>query len=390
MMPPEDELCILLARGQLPPEAERRARALLGGELAWNQILKNIRAHQILPLVCSNLQRLGFPGVPQPVGADLTALYRDNAVRNALFSQELARLLALMAEAQVPAMPIKGIPLAECLYGDPALRVCADIDIYVPSARFPEAFNILLSAGYQAGVATPQLVRLLARYGKDYLLMRRDSLCWYPLQLHGGLIWGGPAERRLAEQIWSAAPRSAFHGVPAFALSPAWEFLYLAVHAARHGSRPLKWLVDLDLICGRGNLDWGDVANKTRRWRWGPAVRSAMAACAAVFDTPLPPFLRDTRTAGHKLPAYRLADSEPSALQILKENLLGVRLLASWREKLQFIAARLLAPNAADCQWLRLPPRLFFLYYVLRPVRVMCLVARWLAAAGGRKVRPAR
>ena len=153
-------------------------------------------------------------------------------------------------------IPLKGIALAESLYGDPALRTCADLDILVHPKDLTESLRLLRSSGYEDRLGHPSLVRLLARYGKDCALMREDVRSVYPLQVHCGLIWGGPAERRLLGEIWSDATPRPFHAAPAYALSPEWEFLYLAVHAARHGLYPFKWLVDLDWLVVRGNLDW--------------------------------------------------------------------------------------------------------------------------------------
>ena len=120
------------------------------------------------------------------------------------------------------------------------------------------------------------------------LLMREDARSVYPLQVHCGLIWGGPAERRLLAEIWSDAAPQPFHAAPAYALSPEWEFLYLAVHAARHGLFPFKWLVDLDWLLVRGALDWKKVQEKARRLGWERAVQSCLAACAALLETPVP------------------------------------------------------------------------------------------------------
>jgi putative nucleotidyltransferase-like protein len=386
-MGPEDELCLLLVRERFPPEAEQRARQLLAGPLAWNRILERVRAHQILPLVAYRLQRLGFPGVPMPVHTELGNTYRDNAFRNALLAGELARVLALLAEARVPVMPLKGVPLAESLYDDPALRVCADIDILVPTKHLPECLRLLRASGYQASFTQPSLVKLLARYGKDCALMRQDRLCAYPLQLHCGLVWGGPVERSLLEAIWSEAAPITFHGIPAFGLSAEWEFLYLAVHAARHGLFPLKWLVDLDRLCARRTLDWKKMKDRGTRLGWEQAVQSSLSACATLLDTPVPGLFPDTRP-GRGIPRpYNLDVSGPSALQILRETLFSLRLLTSCSQKFRFLATRLFVPTPADCQWLSLPSSLFFLYYFMRVWRLALAVAGWLAEAGANSVR---
>ena len=56
--------------------------------------------------------------------------------------------------------------------------------------------------------------------------------------------------------------RKPFRDVSAFALSPEWEFLYLAVHAAGHGWLSLKWFIDLDRLCSARILDWEKVGAK--------------------------------------------------------------------------------------------------------------------------------
>jgi hypothetical protein len=376
-MAPEDELCLLFARAELSPEARDRALNLLAGLSDWPRLFQCARRHEIFPLLYAGLRTLGFPGVPDPVRSEWTKIFRLNAIRNELLAGELARLLRLLGDAGIPVMPVKGIALAESLYGDPALRICADIDILVPPERFGEAFHFLLASGYEAGFTQPALVALLARYGKDCLLMRQDSACLYPLQLHCGLIWGGPAERSLAEEIWSEASRITFRGVPAFALSAEWEFLYYAIHAARHGLFPLKWLVDLDRICTRGNLDWERVKEKAKLLGWKRAVQSTLSACATLLDTPAPALFLATAPPA----PVTLKASVPSALQIPRETLFGLRLITSPAGRLRFLAIRLFVPTPGDCRLVPLPSRLFFLYYALRPLRVAGMVIGWLFQA---------
>src|SRR5712692_8355023 len=111
-MAPEDELCLLLAPGQLLPENERRAREVLAQRLRWDVILERARFHDVLPLIHRSLETLGMPGVPGAVAAELEEGSRINRLRSALIAEELARLLRVLDEAGVPAIPLKGVTLA--------------------------------------------------------------------------------------------------------------------------------------------------------------------------------------------------------------------------------------------------------------------------------------
>ena len=382
-MAPEDELCLLLARARLSLEARERALSLLAGPLDWPQLFECARRCGIFPLLYAALRTLGFPGVPDPVRSEWGKIFRFNAIQNELLAGELARILRSLGDAGIPVMPLKGIALGESLYGDPALRVCADIDVLVPTRNMAEAFHLVLSSGYQTEFTQPRLLDLVVCYGKHCVLTRQERLRGYTLELHSGLLWGGRLERELLEAIWSDADRRSFYGVPAFALSAEWEFLYLAVHAAQHAWLSLAWYADLDRLCCRGAIDWKKVNEKAKWLGWEAAVRSSLAACQSLFETPLDPaFVSAPPTSPH-VPL-------PSDLQVPSENLFLFRLLKTPARKLRYLGIRLLVPTPAECQLLPLPAWLFFLYYPLRPLRVACNTARWFVQAGLRAVRRMR
>src|SRR5207245_3266484 len=95
-MAPEDQLCLLLFRGELSPDTERQALELLASPLGWQLILERARAHEVLPLLYRNLQALGFTGVPEPVRAELACSYGNNAISNVLLVKELDQALSLL------------------------------------------------------------------------------------------------------------------------------------------------------------------------------------------------------------------------------------------------------------------------------------------------------
>ena len=372
---PEDRLCLLLARGRFTSEVAQTATAQLRADPHWDLLFECAIRHGLIPLVYHRLRALEFPGVPPLVRTRFTDTFGVNAIRNDLLSQELARLLAVLSTAGVPLIPLKGMTLAESLYGDWALRVSADLDLLIPSEHLEECIPLLESCGYKAHSSNPSLIRLIARYGKDFALMREAPRQNYSVQLHNGQIWGGQLENQVNTSVWSEATPCHFRGIPAFAMSPEWEFLYLAVHAARHGLFPFKWLVDLDWIIARGALDWNVVREKATRFRWMEPVQSSLAACAALLETPVPEVFLP-------LPPVEIRNRDSGPLEIPRQTLFAFRLLPTFGQRLRFLAIRLFVPTAADCNFLQLPASLFWLYYFLRPFRLTIAAIGWLIQAG--------
>jgi hypothetical protein len=287
MSPAEDQLCLLVARGELTPHVQEQARALLATPLRWDVILERAVAHEVYPLLYRNFRRLAFPGVPTYVYTELEALYKINAFRNVQLAEELARVLTLLGGAGIPTIPLKGVTLAESLYGDPTLRVCADLDILVPRQAVAQAIGLLLTAGYESEFGERRFADPCSRGGIEYALVRWERGFLSLLEPHWGLLVGPRVDKAALEDLWAESHPQTFFGVPAYALSPEWEILFLVVHAARHSWQGLKWLVDIHEVCSRGGINWEKLGAKAKRLGWEDMLWLTLSASRTLFCTPI-------------------------------------------------------------------------------------------------------
>jgi hypothetical protein len=99
-MEPEDQLCLMLARGELSAEVRERTLELLASPLRWPLFLAHTKKYDICPIIYQNLETLGFRSVPDPIRAELTKIFGVNSIRSEVFGKETARILQLIADSR--------------------------------------------------------------------------------------------------------------------------------------------------------------------------------------------------------------------------------------------------------------------------------------------------
>jgi hypothetical protein len=368
-MSAEQRLLLLLARGRLTESIRAQARSLLGQALSWPLLLQQARMYEVTPLFYHHLRQLGFPSVPEAAAAELGAAYRMNALRNTLLVRELTAVMRRLGASGVPVMPLKGVALAASLYGDPALRVCADLDILVPRVQVGQAYQVLQAMGYDGASGecmSESFQRRLLKTSIEYALTRRDRGFRHVAELHWGIFLGAPSECAAIETLWAEARATPIFGVKAFQPSPEWAFLCLAVHAARHQWKGLKWLADIHELCTRTAIDWAKVRFEAERVGWEYVAELTLSACHTLFETTIPPHFsfRPLPPWVHLFPADLLY-AEP-----WRDVLAVSRLLTSLPARWRYLLRVLLVPTAAERRLIRLPSALGMLYYPLRLLRV--------------------
>ena len=276
----------------------------------------------------------------------------------------LRRLATGFAERDTPFLVLKGLPLAQRLYGDPFVRDAVDIDLLVAPESFPEAREAVRAAGFEPAKLfheTPLRNRWAQRVKKEETFTRRGV--W--LELH---------RRTLGNPYYLDVPFAHLHERRTMARigpdlyptqAPEDELLYLMCHGVGHGWKLLKWLCDVAL-----RLDRSDDAELARTAacceRAGIDVvwHSTLLACQALGVT------RSTgaaegwqaRAVARMLPEIWRTGRWPP---FWRKVPLRVALKPNLRFALHELVRVMVVPE--DWQRVDLPDRLFFLYFFLRP-----------------------
>lgn len=255
-------LC-LGARTQLDPGATADLRALVEDGLDWDRLLDLGHRHDVLPLLSRSL--------PAAAGDAVSAAWLEQAVRrrhvtllrNGRMATALERVLDALAVAEVPAMPVKGLVVAEQLYGDLAVRGAADLDVLVHPADLPAGRGVLVDLGYWQR-PEPTFTALVHEFHDPpwYVGNGPDQV---RLELHWDL-WADRFFRSDIEGLWSRAGTGSLLDRPVRLLTLEDTLLHLAIHRSRSALR-LRWNCDIaELVRRRGHeVDWAAVAERADR-----------------------------------------------------------------------------------------------------------------------------
>jgi hypothetical protein len=135
----------------------------------------------------------------------------------------------------------------------------------------------------------------------------------------------------------------------------------------------LKWLADIHDLCARGSVDWQKLRSKAERFDLIPVVQMTLSATRELFGTAM----QDGFAPQVLPPDLKLFPTSLSTFEAEHEwRLFYPRLLRRPSDKLRWFAEMLFVPRLADCRFLPLPSSLSFLYYLLRPLR---LIWKWTA-----------
>jgi len=155
----------------------------------------------------------------------------------------LHEVLGALAEAGLCVVMLKGVVLSERLYPDPRVRPTTDIDLLAAPGDVPRVRQVLEEIGYRVpGDELRADAPLRADDSLHVVLSRADA---GTIELHTRASSGIGTEIPSQELMARAIGYRTALGDTVRILSPEDEFLYLAVHAARHRFLRLIWLYDL-------------------------------------------------------------------------------------------------------------------------------------------------
>lgn len=272
----------------------------------WSTFFTSADLHGVTPLIAHHWQALDLlDRLPSETRDRLRIAYRDNTERSENIRHEVIEYWNLIAAAHVPAILIKGWPLAEMLYESPAVRLITDMDLLVPRDRAQDGLAALQRNGLEplprdrdAWIEKhlPSYWRLNGRTVTYPLKNMFDPQHPRSVELHVNLWEGNFRGLRLRDLsgFWERSRVIEVAGQPMRVPSLEAAFIHVCVHWACHWierAARLNQLVDLDRFVRKYNsaldwpliLRWSDEAHVTR------FVYTALKVVQRVFNSPRPP-----------------------------------------------------------------------------------------------------
>jgi Uncharacterised nucleotidyltransferase len=148
---PRPELRVLLycVRTCLETQGGKQIKSLLRKDIEWIYVVRMAQAHGVMPLLYRSLHATCSNAVPKTILEQLREHFYANAGRNLFLAKELLKILHLLEAHEIPAIPYKGPTLAACVYGNLALREFGDLDILVHERNYEAAQQLLMGQGFR-------------------------------------------------------------------------------------------------------------------------------------------------------------------------------------------------------------------------------------------------
>jgi hypothetical protein len=376
---PEFDLLVCLARAAPGHVEQARARELLRSPVDWDYFVALSWRHGLMPLAARNLLDSFAGEVPAAHLQRLRREFRHNAARNLLLVSELCGVIEALGREGVETVAYKGPALALQAYGDIKLRSFVDLDLLVRPRDAARASEVLAALGYRPHLRlSPAQERMLPRSECDRVFLREGRNLM--LELHWAVappFFSVPvgAEEVLAERPMRLALCEGGVTTPA----PALTLLLLSVNGAKDlwvALEPLAAVAELLRRRAAAGLDLQRAAWLARRAGALRMLLVCLELARRMFAAQLPEEIRAEARADRAVAplvaeaARRLASAAPPHPGLSEKTRFRVRARERRRDQLRYCALKLLTPTYRDCTP-ELPRSLSFLYYGVRPLRLL-------------------
>ena len=353
-----------------------RIRELVQIEQDWDYLFLLARRHGVTPLFYSRLQLNAASHVPSLNLQRLQKYFQENTARNVLLSAELCRLISLLAEDAIEAIPYKGPVLALFAYEDIGLRRFVDLDIMVRKEDATRAIEILLASGYEftKPLSESQLDVLLRTQHNVQLRRHKRQLI---VELHWEVASHLFASSVQADELWQSLEPISLNGTELRTLSAEDLVFSLCVHGSRHLWERLLWICDVGWIIARRKLNWSALLERARATNSERIFLLGVHLAAKLLRVKLPDEVINQIEGDSQLD--RLANvvigslfngtvhRPASTSEIFRYNL---RVRKTWSARMRYVR-HMLNPTDRDLDAVALPRSLSFGYYLMRPIRLL-------------------
>ncbi|OAD23097.1 hypothetical protein THIOM_001076 [Candidatus Thiomargarita nelsonii] len=196
----------------------------------------------------------------------LRTTYLNVAGKNTRLYYELAKVLKVLQNEEIPVILLKGAHLAEVVYESIALRTMCDVDILVRKTDLLKAEKKLLEMGYSS--SRVEEIEVVCAKCQHLSPLAKQGVA--PVEIHWTIESPTSPFTIDVDGLWKRAQPATIAGVKVLALSPEDLLLHLCLHSAYHHffEQGLRSLCDIleTIRYYRNQIDWTLVEHRASQW----------------------------------------------------------------------------------------------------------------------------
>ena len=303
-----------ISKNKIENWREFLARALIGENLPQitladhaeeiDEFIRFTQQHGITALLLEQLNNFNQgAGLPHNLVEKLTHLRRNSSVNEIYKLKQLQKTLALLDQAQIKYLLLKGCALAFSIYEKPYLRPRSDCDVLIHESDKQKIQSILSTSGF---TKSPGISGDLVSHQASFT--RTENNIDFIYDIHWKISNSNAyADRFDFDLLYERKTSVNTISATAFRLSNIDALLHGAVHYFGHfsGERDrLIWLYDLHLLANNlTESDWQNLLALSANQQLDHLLFGALKITRQTFSTPLPAYVTSSLQQSDQTPA---------------------------------------------------------------------------------------
>ncbi|NIP37872.1 MAG: hypothetical protein GWM89_02195 [Candidatus Dadabacteria bacterium] len=336
--------------------------------LDWSYILNFAAINGISSLIYSNITKHGNGHFSDTVINSLKAASLENSKKNLFLTSVLLEIIKELNELGIEAVPYKGPVLSKLLYDDITVREFLDLDIIVHKKHIKRVKEYLISKNYKSQFDLTDREQNYYLNSKYYYInfTRNDSRA--AIDLHWALSAPNYSFSKPLDYFCANLDKIEIDNTSIAVLKTEDLFLQLCIHGAKHNFSRFNWITDLvNLSEANTGMDYDYLSGEARRLGCVNILNYTGSLINSLFNLSLP--LKNCKqfTQNGCLIAEKIFNSNSRGLS---DTSLFPHIFDSRRDRLRFYINNYVYPTPIEFSIIKLNGSLFFLYYLIRVIRM--------------------
>jgi len=347
----------------------------------WKLLVREGHAHNVIPMLFAGLNSLNDKQSVPPV---FLKYIREEAkkifAKNLRLQSELLSLAELLNKENINYIVYKGVMISKLFYQQIGLREFNDNDILINQQDLPVVRDLLLQRGYEPIIPLNEIgEKKILKFEKEFCFVKRkDGEILQEIDVHWMLLRPSFAMPITYARLMPDISILKVGESEVSTLSPECSFVILCIHhGVNEGWSKVKYLLDIHLAIEFINSadSWSEVMTIAQKLDVLRVVHTSLLITKRYLNSDIPDQILNK------------ALNDPKAIELCEQHEF-VKNESHWHVLKRKIALRdhtskfrlvfnhfaeLASPNYADQEFIKLPKpdKMFWMYYLIKPVRIL-------------------